>query len=229
MSGVPARRAMILAAGRGERLRPLTDACPKPLLTVAGRPLIDYHLEALARVGIREVVINLSWLGEQIRAALGAGERFGLTIRYSEEGSVALETGGGIFRALQWLGEEPFLVVNGDVHTDYDLAELRLASDELARLVLVPNPSHHPGGDFALEAGRIVEEGPLRYTYSGIGLYTAALFSGCSPGRFPLKPLLDRAIAQGRLGGVLHTGHWTDVGTVERMAALEAALTGGSR
>ncbi len=220
---------MILAAGRGERLRPLTDACPKPLLRVAGRPLIEYHLEALSRAGIQEVVINLCWLGGQIREAVGAGERFGLRIRYSEEGSVALETGGGIFRALELLGEEPFLVVNGDIHTDYPFADLRLAADELARLVLVPNPSHHPAGDFSLEAGRVVEGGPLRYTYSGIGLYTAGLFAGCSPGRFPLKPLLDRAIAEGRLGGVLHAGHWTDVGTVERMAALEAALSGGSR
>lgn len=229
MNSVPASRAMILAAGRGERLRPLTDACPKPLLRVAGRPLIEYHLEALARAGIEEVVVNLSWLGGQIREALGAGTRFGLKIRYSEEGSVALETGGGIFRALQWLGEGPFLVVNGDIHTDYPFDDLRLAGDELARLVLVPNPSHHPAGDFSLEAGRVVGAGPLRHTYSGIGLYTAGLFAGCSPGRFPLKPLLDRAIAEGRLGGVLHAGHWTDVGTVERMAALEAALAGGSR
>lgn len=220
---------MILAAGRGERLRPLTDTCPKPLLKVAGRPLIEYHLEALASSGIREVVINLSWLGAQIRTALGQGERFGLTLHYSEEGPVALETGGGIFRALGFLGEEPFLVVNGDIHTDYRYADLRLAPAELARLVLVPNPPHHPAGDFALEAGRVLGVGPERHTYSGIGLYTAALFEGCRPGRFPLKPLLDRAIAAGRLGGVLHRGHWTDVGTAERMAGLEAALTRGSR
>ncbi len=220
---------MILAAGRGERLRPLTDTCPKPLLQVAGRPLIEYHLEALAGAGVREVVINLSWLGGQIRDALGAGERFGLTIRYSDEGPVALETGGGIFHALQLLGEEPFLVVNGDIHTDFRHVDLQLRVGELARLVLVPNPPHHPSGDFSLEAGRIVGAGAPRHTYSGIGLYTAALFAGCSPGRFPLKPLLDRAIAEGRLGGVLHAGHWTDVGTVERMAALEAALTRGSR
>jgi N-acetyl-alpha-D-muramate 1-phosphate uridylyltransferase len=217
-------KAMVLAAGRGERMRPLTDHTPKPLLPVGGRPLIAWHLEALARAGVREVVINLSWLGEQIRAALGTGTAFGLRIAYSEEGPVPLETGGGIFRALPLLGPGPFLVVNGDTWTDVDLAGLAVGPEADARLVLVPNPPHHPRGDFGLEGGRVVEAEAGRHTYSGIGVYRPELFAGCEPGRFPLLPLLRRAIAAGRLEGQLHTGAWHDVGTPERLAALDAAL-----
>jgi MurNAc alpha-1-phosphate uridylyltransferase len=213
-------KAMLLAAGRGERLRPLTDRVPKPLLEVRGRPLIAWHLAALARSGVTDVVINLSWLGGQIRSAIGDGASFGLAVRYSEEPPGALETGGGIFQALPLLGSAPFFVVNGDVHTDFDFATLRLAPDDLAQLVLVPNPEHHPRGDFSLAAGRLGREGALRHTYSGIGLYRPELFAGCVPGRFPLLPLLERAIAAGRLGGELYHGAWTDVGTPQRLAAL---------
>ncbi len=220
------RRAIVLAAGRGERMRPLTDVTPKPLLQAGGRPLIEYHLLALADAGITEVVVNLSWLGAQLRDALGDGTRFGLAIRYSDEGPVALETGGGIFRALPWLGPEPFLVVNGDIYSDYALGGLRLAPGLLGQLVLVPNPEQHPRGDFHLAASGLIADGEPRHTYSGIAIFHPELFAGCTDGRFPLKPLLDRAIEAGRLGGELHDGLWTDVGTPARLAALDQRLTG---
>jgi N-acetyl-alpha-D-muramate 1-phosphate uridylyltransferase len=216
-----ARRAMLLAAGRGDRMRPLTDQLPKPLLPVRGKPLIVYHLERLARAGVHDVVINVAWLGERIRAALGDGAAFGLSIRYSEEGAQALETGGGIFQALPFLGSEPFLVVNADVFTDFDFGALSIAPEAWAHLVLVPNPVQHPQGDFALDDGRVVETGSTRWTYSGIGLYRAELFDGCQPGRFPLLPLLRRAITAGRLSGEIYRGGWSDVGTVERLEALQ--------
>jgi len=213
--------AMVLAAGRGERMRPLTDTVPKPLLMVRGKPLIVWHLEKLARLGVKHVVINLAWLGEQIRAALGDGASWRLQIRYSEEREGALETGGGIFQALPWLGAEPFLVVNADVFTDLDFASLQIAPDALAQLVLVANPRHHPNGDFALVDGRVQEQGAARWTYSGIGLYRPELFAGCSAGRFPLLPLFRRAIAARRLHGQVFEGAWSDVGSVERLAALQ--------
>jgi N-acetyl-alpha-D-muramate 1-phosphate uridylyltransferase len=218
-------KAMVLAAGRGERLRPLTDAVPKPLLEVGGKALIRYHLEALARAGVREVVINLSWHGEQIRAALGE-QLLGLRILYSEEGAVALETGGGIVRALPLLGPGPFLVVNGDIWTDFDFATLQLDEAALARLVLVPNPVQHPGGDFALLDGDVVEAAANRSTYCGVGLYRPQFFEGCSEGRFPLLPLLKRAIAARRVRGELYRGRWTDAGTPQRLAALDRELRG---
>jgi MurNAc alpha-1-phosphate uridylyltransferase len=217
----PPARAIVLAAGRGERLRPLTDTCPKPLLAVRGKPLIVYHLEKLARLGVQEVVINLSWLGAAIRAALGDGARWNLRLRYSEEGERALETGGGILHALPWLGPGPFLVVNGDVHTDFDFGALALPPDALAQLLLVPNPAHHPQGDFALQDGQVQGQGTPRWTYAGIGLYRPGLFEGCTPGRFPLLPLLERAIAAGRLYGQVYRGAWSDVGSAERLAALQ--------
>jgi MurNAc alpha-1-phosphate uridylyltransferase len=221
-------KAMLLAAGRGERMRPLTDACPKPLLPVAGKPLINWHLERLAAAGITEVVINLSWLGEQIASALGDGSRHGLHVIFSREPWPALETGGGIFNALPLLGCEPFLLVNGDVHADVDFTALRLAPGDLAQLVLVPNPDHHPRGDFWLEpAGRIVAGGSRqaeRLTYSGIALLHPSLFDGAPGGRFPLLPWLERAREAGRLGGQRHDGQWLDVGTPERLASLDAAL-----
>jgi MurNAc alpha-1-phosphate uridylyltransferase len=219
--GAGVRRAMLLAAGRGERMRPLTDQTPKPLLTVRGKPLIVYHLEQLARGGVRDVVINLAWLGRQIRAALGDGSSWGMSIRYSDEGARALETGGGIFKALPWLSGEPFLVVNADVYTDFDFATLQIAADAWAQLLLVPNPAHHPEGDFALEQGRIVAQGTPRYTYAGIGVFRPEVFRGCQPGRFALLPLLQRAIAARRLQGEFYGGQWTDVGTAERLAALQ--------
>ena len=212
---------MVLAAGRGERMRPLTDKVPKPLLTVGGKPLIVYHLEKLSRLGIKQVVINLAWLGGQIRAALGDGARWGLQIHYSDEGEQALETGGGIFQALPLLGAQPFLVVNADVFTEFDFGTLQIARESLAQLVLVANPMHHPRGDFALINGRVQEQGGARWTYSGIGLYRPELFASCSPGRFPLLPLLRRAIAGGRLQGQVFDGAWSDVGSVERLAALQ--------
>lgn len=217
--------AMLLAAGRGERLRPITDTLPKPLVTVAGKPLIVHHLEALARAGVREVVINLSWLGGLIRAALGDGRQFGVHIAYSEEGPEPLETAGGIFKALPLLGARPFLVVNADIWTDMDFSRwLALPEDALARIALVPNPTHHPRGDFGLEGGHVVERPSERYTYTGVGVFRPELFAGCQPGKFPLLPLLQRAIAARRLRGELFTGEWCDVGTPERLARLDAAV-----
>lgn len=223
MSQPAVRKAMLLAAGRGERLRPITDTLPKPLAEVAGKPLIVYHLEALARAGVRDVVINLSWLGEKIRAHLGDGSRHGVRIAYSDEGSVALETGGGIHRALPLLGPDPFLVVNSDVWTDMDfsrVATLEEGSD--ARLILAPNPPQHPRGDFGLEGDFVVERDTGRFTYTGIGIYRPRLFEGCAPGKFPLLPLLQRAIAARRLRGEVYEGEWLDIGSPDRLARLDA-------
>jgi len=214
---------MLLAAGRGERLRPITDTVPKPLVEVAGKPLIVRHLEALARAGIRDVVVNLSWLGEKIRATLGDGSRYGVRISYSEEGPVPLETGGGIHRALPLLGPDPFLVVNADVWTDMDFSRvLTLEEGVDARLLLAPNPPHHPRGDFGLEGDFVVEREADRFTYTGMGVYRPALFAGCAPGRFPLLPLLRRAIAARRLRGEVYRGEWLDIGSPERLAWLDA-------
>jgi MurNAc alpha-1-phosphate uridylyltransferase len=214
---------MVLAAGRGERLRPLTDTIPKPLVPVAGKPLIVYHLEALARAGIRDIVINLSWLGERIKSTLGDGHDQGVRIRYSEEGPVPLETGGGIFKAVPLLGPEPFLVVNADVWTDIDFGSLALDGDAAdALIVLVPNPAHNRRGDFGLDGETVVEEGDReRLTYAGVGIYRPEFFCGCSPGRFPLVPLLRRAIAAGRLRGYRYRGEWCDVGSIERLTELD--------
>jgi MurNAc alpha-1-phosphate uridylyltransferase len=217
-------KAMLLAAGRGERMRPLTDETPKPLLQVAGRPLIVWHLRRLAAAGIHDVVINLSWLGETIAAALGDGAACGVRIHYSREPWPALETGGGIRQALPLLGDEPFLLVNGDVYTDVEFAALRLAAGDLAQLVLVPNPEHHPQGDFDLDAGRITRSAGERLTYSGIAVMHPQLLADAAPGRFPLLPWLLRAREAGRLGGQRHEGLWMDVGTPERLAQLDARL-----
>ncbi|MDE2448156.1 MAG: nucleotidyltransferase family protein [Gammaproteobacteria bacterium] len=214
---------MLLAAGRGERLRPLTDTLPKPLVEVAGKPLIVYHLEALARAEVRDVVINLSWLGEKIRAALGDGSRCGVRIAYSEEGPVPLETGGGIYRALTLLGSEPFLVVNSDVWTDMDFSRVLTLEDGAdARLLLAPNPPHHPRGDFGLNGDFVVEREADRFTYTGIGVYRPELFAGCTAGKFPLLPLLKRAIAARRLRGEVYRGEWLDIGSPDRLAWLDA-------
>lgn len=220
-------RAMVLAAGRGERMRPLTDSEPKPLLRVGGKRLIEYHLERLAAGGFREVVVNTAWLGDMIPAALGSGGQYGLAITYSHERPEALETGGGIFQALPLLGSGPFLLVNGDVWTDVDLGALRRDPPEgsLAHLVLVRNPPQHPRGDFVLDGGAVSEGEGLRHTYSGVGIYRPEFFAGCTPGRFPLLPLLRRAIAQRALSGELHQGRWYDIGTTERLAALDAELS----
>lgn len=214
---------MILAAGRGERLRPLTDSTPKPLVAVAGKPLIAWHLIRLAEAGYEHVVINLSWLGATVRQTLGDGSEYGLSISYSDEGDTALETGGGIFRALPLLGPAPFLVVNGDIFSDFPLVRARLRQGMLAHLVLVPNPDHNAQGDFSLEKESVVMHGP-RYTFSGIGIYHPELFSGCNGGAFPLAPLLRSAIEQGRVSGELWRGRWHDAGTVERLAELREAV-----
>ena len=213
----------MLAAGRGERLRPITDTLPKPLVEVAGKPLIVYHLEALARAGVRDVVINLSWLGERIRNALSDGARYGVRITYSEEGPVPLETGGGIHGALPLLGPGPFLVVNSDVWTDMDFSRfLTLEEGADARLLPAPNPPHHPRGDFGLEGEFVVERDADRFTYTGIGMYRPELFAGCAPGKFPLLPLLKRAIAARRLQGEVYRGEWIDIGSPDRLAWLDA-------
>jgi N-acetyl-alpha-D-muramate 1-phosphate uridylyltransferase len=217
------RNAMLLAAGRGERLRPITDTLPKPLVAVAGKPLIVYHLEALARAGVRDVVVNLSWLGEKIRATLGDGTRYGVRITYSEEGPVPLEAGGGIHRALPLLGPDPFLVVNSDIWTDMDFSRVPALEEGVeARLLLAPNPPHHPRGDFGLEGDFVVERETVRFTYTGIGMYRPELFAGCAPGKFPLLPLLQRAIAARRLRGEVYRGEWLDIGSPERLAWLDA-------
>lgn len=221
-------RAMLLAAGRGERMRPLTDATPKPLLRAGGRALIEYHLFALAAAGVREVVVNLSWRAGTIRGFLGDGSRYGLTLEFSDEGPVPLETGGGIRQALPLLGDGPFIVVNGDVWTDQRFDALVLPAGSLAHLLLVPNPAHHPGGDFALGAGGRVRASGERLTYAGIGLFEPALFARREPGRFPLKSLLDEALAEGRLTGQRLEGHWVDVGTPDRLARLDAGLRDGT-
>jgi len=219
-------RAMILAAGRGERMRPLTFERPKPLLEAGGAPLIVHHLRALAVAGFEDVVINLSWLGTMIREALGDGSKYGIRLYYSDEGPEPLETGGGIFHALPLLGAGPFLVLNGDVWTDLDWSVLRyrLGATDLAHLVLVPNPSHNVGGDFVLEHGRIVENDGERLTFSGAGVYRAELFDGCRDGIFKLAPLLRQAARAGRVSGEIHEGGWLDIGTPGRLAELDRRL-----
>lgn len=219
----PQMKAMILAAGRGERMRPLTDETPKPLLAAGGKPLIAHQIERLAAAGFEDLVINHAHLGDQIEAALGDGRRWGIRIRYSPE-EQALETGGGIFRALPWLGPGPFVVVNADIWTDLDFRRLRHAPSGLAHLVLVPNPRHHPQGDFAFAAGRVQRDGTPRYTFSGIGLYRPELFAGCRPGAFPLAPLLRAAMDLGQVEGEIHAGRWFDIGTPERLHALDRML-----
>lgn len=210
-------RGMILAAGRGERMRPLTDTTPKPLLTVAGKSLIEYHLERLGRAGIHEVVINHGRLGHLIEASLGTGERFGMRLVYSPEGDTPLETGGGIFRALPLLGAEPFYAINADIWTDYECHDVVLTGQDMAHLVLVPNPDHNPAGDFALDNDRIGNGQAQRYTFSGIGIYHPSLFRKCRPGRFPLAPLLRSAADEGRVSGELYAGNWRDIGTPDRL------------
>ena len=216
-------RAMILAAGKGERMRPLTLHTPKPLIPVAGVPLIEYHLRALAQAGVTEVVINHAWLGDRIEAHLGDGARFGLQIVYSKE-SQPLETGGGIYQALPLLGADAFILVNGDVFTDYDFAVLQKPLQGLAHLVLINNPEHHLEGDFSLEEGRVLAPTTATLTYSGIAVLHPELFAGCQAGAFKLAPLLRQAIAQGQVSGEQFNGCWIDVGTPERLAAAQAVL-----
>lgn len=218
-------KAMILAAGRGERMRPLTDTTPKPLLKVGDRTLIEHHLTALARAGFREVVVNTGHLGAQIEAALGGGDRHGVRIIYSREDAAILDTGGGIHNALPLLGSAPFLVVNGDVFTDFAFERLPADPVGLAHLVLVPNPPQHPHGDFALQGDAVISAGAARFTFSGIGVYRPQLFADCRPGVFPLAPLLRQAMSAGQVSGELYEGTWRDVGTPARLQALDAELS----
>ncbi|MDR2837381.1 MAG: nucleotidyltransferase family protein [Azonexus sp.] len=221
-------KAMLLAAGRGERMRPLTDHTPKPLLPVGGKPLIVWHLEKLAAAGVRDVVINHAWLGEQIEQTLGNGEKWGLTLTYSPEPPGALETAGGIAKALPLLGEQPFLVISSDIFCDADFAQFTrspLATGG-TRLLLTGNPPHHPHGDFSLDGGRVTAaNGEQTLTYTGIGLFPPALFRDVPPNQpMKLRPLLDAAIRQGIVTGERHAGYWADVGTPERLVQIDQEL-----
>ena len=235
-------KALIFAAGLGERMRPLTEHTPKPLLEVGGKPLIVWHLEKLAKIGVRDVVINTSWLAAKFPETLGDGSRWGLRLHYSYEGTIPLETGGCMWHALALLGDAeaanaPFLAVNGDIWCDYDFARLPREPAGDAHLVLVDNPTQHPNGDFALDGdGRVHSDGDARLTFSGIGVYRPSLFDdwreviGDAPGavetppRFKLAPLLRAAMARDRVSGERHAGRWTDVGTPERLVAIDRAL-----
>jgi N-acetyl-alpha-D-muramate 1-phosphate uridylyltransferase len=219
-------KAMILAAGRGVRMRPLTDETPKPLLDLGGRPIIEWTIERLARAGFVDLVINHAHLGHLIEAALGDGHRLGVSIRYSAEGE-ALETAGGIANALHLLGGDPFLVANGDIYCDFDFTSLRMRDlgGSLAHLVLVANPAHHPQGDFALDGTQVRDQGAPRWTFSGIGLYRPALFESVRPGdKAKLAPLLRPAMAHGLVTGEIHGGQWHDIGTPERLDSLNRSL-----
>ncbi|PAU88232.1 mannose-1-phosphate guanylyltransferase [Pseudomonas sp. WN033] len=215
-------KAMILAAGKGERMRPLTLHTPKPLLEVGGKPLIQWHIEALAQAGIRELVINHAWLGEQLEAYFGDGAAWGVRIQWSAEGE-PLETGGGIRRALPLLGAEPFLLVNGDIWTGIDFARLQLAEGCLAHLVLVDNPEHKAQSDFVLHEGRVLnpQAGDTGLTYSGVALLDPELLAPELGDSFPLAPLLRRAAAAGQVSGEHYPGLWIDVGTPERLALAD--------
>lgn len=206
-------------------MRPLTDETPKPLLRVNDKPLIEYHIEALIRGGIGEIVINLAWLGDAIRDLVGDGAKYGINITYSDEGAEALETGGGIFRALPLLGDEPFWIINGDVFCACDYRVQDLSDGMLGHLVMVPNPPHNRQGDFSLENGRIIPRAEQTLTYSGIAILHPALFAGATDGKFPLAPLLNKAIEQYALSGECFEGHWVDVGTPERLAELDRLLS----
>lgn len=219
-TGERPRVAMILAAGRGERMRPLTDHTPKPLLKVRGRSLIERHVVALAQAGIGDITINLAWLGSQIRDYLGDGAAFGARIRYSEEAPQALETAGGIIRALPNLAPGPFAVVNGDVYTDFPFETLRIEPELEAQLVLVPNPPQHPQGDFGLKQGLATAQGSPQYTFSGIAVYRLPFFDGRPEGVQRLKPLWVECMGRRRCGAQLYEGLWEDVGTPERLEAL---------
>lgn len=225
-------KAMILAAGRGERMRPLTDTIPKPLLKVAGKCLIEYHIEALVKAGITELIINHAWLGEKIEAQLEDGQQYGVSIHYSREAQ-ALETAGGIKKALPLLGDEPFIVVNGDVFTDYSFTHLtRLKSEQPAHLVLVENPEHNTGGDFYCLNQQVFDQLPdeqsqikvKRYTFSGIARYHPKFFHDMEQGKQALAPMLRAAMARQQVSGEIHYGHWLDIGTPERLQALNDKL-----
>ena len=217
-------KAMILAAGLGSRMRPLTDITPKPLLKAGGIPLIVWHIEKLAHQGFREIVVNIAHLGYQIPELLGDGSRWGVKIAYSDEQEEGgLESAGGIVKALPLLGNETFLVVNGDIFTDYNFQKNRdLAEGVLAHLILVPNPKHNPKGDFALEGNLVIDE--KQYTFSGMGYYSPKLFEGVAYGKSALAPLLRKAMKEGKITGELYKGEWFDIGTPERLEQLNMTL-----
>lgn len=233
-------KALVFCAGLGERMRPLTDTTPKPLLRACGKPLVAWHLERLAAIGVREVVINTSWLAAQFPRVLGDGSRWGLALHFLHEGDTPLETGGGMHNALPLLcgdGDTPFLAINGDIWCDFDLARLPASPRGDAHLVLVDNPPHHPGGDFVLGGdGSVAGDGSPKLTFAGIGVYRRGLFDGwratigerpgvdARPPRFPIAPLLRAAMQRGAVTGERHCGRWTDVGTPERLARLESEL-----
>ena len=216
--------AMILAAGRGERMRPLTDHVPKPLLEIAGKPIIEFHVERLRDAGFGTIVINHAHLGQQIVDRLGDGKDFGVHIRYSPEPPGAMETGGGIRHALPLLGKGSFLVVNADIWCDYPFERLYREPRGLAHLVLVDNPLHHPQGDFALRGDQVMDHAEKRLTFSGIGLYRAALFADLPDAPFPLAPLLRRAMSEGQVSGEYYHGEWLDIGTPQRLTELDRRL-----
>ena len=222
-------KAMILAAGRGERMRPLTDFTPKPLLPVAGKTIIEHTINQLVAAGFNDIIINHAHLGQQIADHLGDGRQYDASIRYSPEGEQGLETAGGIINALPLLGDDVFLVVNGDIATDFPYAELKNLTVDLAHLVLVDNPEHHPQGDFGLDSsGKVIENGPGKLTFSGIGLYRPELFSRTPAGSSKLGPLLRQAIAAQRVSGQKFAGFWMDIGTPERLQELDFLLTRGT-
>ena len=219
-------KAMILAAGRGERLRPHTDITPKPLIQVGKHRLIEYHLINLAKAGLKDVVINISWLADQIRETLGDGSNYSLNITYTDEGAEALETAGGIINAMPHLGDEPFIVINGDIWCDYDFNRLMNRSLEYeAHLVLVNNPEHNTEGDFALEGGMIKNTGDEKLTYSGIGLYTQDFFAKTKSGKKALAPMLRKKSELNKVSGEIYNGQWVDIGTIERLAQLRSYLS----
>lgn len=213
---------MILAAGRGERLRPVTDNLPKALVEVRGNSLLEHHLQAVRSAGVETVVINLGWLGEQIVERIGSGSSFGLNVVYSPEGDDILETGGGIHRALPMLGNEPFLVINADIWTDMPLPVAELDDDDVGHLMLVPTPGHKSTGDFDLADGRVRNGEDAEFTFSGVAVYRPEFFANCTPGRFPLAPMLRAAADAGQLGGSVYAGLWRDVGTPERLTELNS-------
>lgn len=224
-------KAMILAAGIGTRMRPLTDNMPKPLLPVGGKPLIVWHLERLKRCGFTDIVINIAYLGGMIPEALGSGEQLGLSIQYSDErGEPALETGGGILKALPLLGDEPFLLVNGDIWCDYEFSSVSpLTEQDLGHLVLIDNPAHHPSGDFSLrKENRVLLEGDNKLTFSGISYLHPALFDGFKKGRVLLRDVLIPVMQSGKMSGEHHSGEWRDIGTPERLAELDQSLLQGT-
>ncbi|MDH3619537.1 MAG: nucleotidyltransferase family protein [Gammaproteobacteria bacterium] len=214
-------KAMILAAGRGERLRPLTDENPKSLVEVRGETLLERHLHNVHAAGIRTVVINLGWLGDRIVERVGSGSRYGLEIVYSQEGDDVLETGGGIHKALPYLGSDPFLVVNADIYTDMPVPNVELSADHLGHLVMVPTPEYRDHGDFDIEDGLVRNRERAAHTFSGVAIYRPEFFDGCEAGRFPLAPMLREAADLGQLSGSLYEGLWADVGTPERLATLQ--------